>query len=358
MHNNNVLAVDIGRKYIKLVQGKTSQKGISVISCGMCPTPANSFVDGNISDRSDIVKSISELLASKKIKCGSVMFGIKGLDVITRHIEMPILPDKQLKQAVMLEMQQYLPMDPNEYVMDSKKLNRMDTREKRAYNVLLVAAPKKKINDYYYIADKLGLNINSIDIFANSTTRLFEQKDMFKGPISPKKCIAFVDIGYESSLVTLIEDSKLYFEREIGFGVRDIDNMLKKAYACSDEEVEALRRSNISINAYKNASDSKDPRIYFANNNARQLIDTFIDNIIKVFDFYTSSGFGRLISNLYISGGGSMINGLAEYIRTSANIETELYDAGMLKNVFNIDQELNNNIVLYLNCISLLLRKD
>lgn len=355
---NNVVAIDIGSKNIKLVQGRLTGRGASVTSFGMCVTPKNSFVNGKIVDKRDIIKAVSDLLTKCRVRARNVIFGIKGQDIITRHIGMPSIPDKQLKQAVMLDIKQYLPMDPNEYVIDSKRTGRVDAKDSKLNDVLLVAAPKEKINDYFFIADKLGLKIHAVDLFVNSTSRLFQQDVSLKNPGNVKKCIAYVDIGYESSIVILVEDGKLFFEREIGIGVKDIDVMLKNAYASSEEEIDSIRKNIISLGTNPSISGNEDPRSYYANTKAKEILDTISDNLIKVFDFYTSGGFGRSISNIYIGGGGSMLRGIADYIGTSLNTGTRVFDAEMLKNVYNIDEDLKNNQGLYLNCISLLLRKD
>lgn len=357
-NDKSILAVDIGSKYIKMVQGRVKGSNVSLVNYGICKSPYNTSIDQGMGDKRDIAKAVSDLIASRNIKCKNVVIGIKGQDIITRHIEMPILSDKQLKQAVKLEIQQYLSMDPNEYVIDSRKICKIETKEKKAYNVLLVAAPKKMINDYLFIADKLGLKIDAIDLFSNSIVRLFEAKDMSKNGAGTGKCIATIDIGYVSSIVTLIEDGKLFFERELAMGIKDIDVMLEKAFAASPEEIDSIRDRTINLNASEKDTDNADPRVYYANNNARQIVDRLIDNFIKIFDFYTSSGINKNISYVYLHGGGSKLKGIVDYIGSSINIETKAVNADIVSGVHNINDEIMENIELYTNCISLLLRKE
>jgi len=357
-YDNNILAIDIGSKYIKVIHGKVKGSGVSLINYGICETPKETYVDENMGNKRDIAKAISELLNSKNIKCKNVRMGIKGQDIITRHIEMPLLSDKQLKQAVKLDIQQYLSMDPNDYVIDSKKINKIETKEKKAYNVLLVAAPKRKIDNYFFIADKLGLKVEAIDLLSNSVVRFFDMKDINKVNNDMKKCTAMIDIGYESTLITIIEDGKLFFERELGSGIQDIDIMLRKAFGASIDEIEALRRDIVSLNNSEKDKDNADPRVYYANNNARGIMDNLIDNIIKVFDFYTSSGINKNINCVYLYGGGSKLNGIIDYIKSSINIETKIFNEEMISNIYNISNDMKKDMELYINCISLLLRKD
>jgi type IV pilus assembly protein PilM len=336
-----------------MVYGKTNKKGMSVIDYGVCGTPGNSFSDDNIVDKRSVINALTDMLSQKNIKSKNVMIGIKGSDIIMRHIEMPVMPAKQLRQAVKLEVQQYLPMDLNEYIIDSKVIGKVDTKEKKVLNVLLVAAPKRKIEDYMYIADKLGLKVKAIDLFSNSAVRFFENHDT-----ENKKTLCIVDIGYTSSTVNIIEKVKLFLEKEVEIGVKKIDDMLEKVFANTLENPETMREKTISLSLYDTNNSIDDPRYYYANNSARQIIDTLVDRIEKIFNFYYTSGINKRIDVIYIYGGGSKLSGIAEYIKNMINIETKLLDSNIMSNINNLDGDLKDRIEIYANCISLLLRKE
>lgn len=356
--NNELLAVDLGSRNIKVLHGRKKGNGIMIINHGECPSPCSVYSDSELLDRNEISKALGNLLEKRNIKCKNIIMGIKGQDVITRHIEMPLMSDKQLKQAVKLEIQQYLPMDPKEYVIDSKKICKIENGEKKAYNILLVAAPKKRIDDYINIVDKLGLKLKAIDLYASCPARFFETDKKVLPNEDNRRCISMIDIGYESSIVTLIENGRLFFEREVGIGVKEIDSMIKKIFPIPDKEVESIRNNHISLNMNFNNEDINDPRIYYANNNARVVMDDFMDRINKVFDFYISSGFNKTIDRIYLYGGGSKLDGIVDYIKGSINIDTLLVNDDILSNVYNADDDLKNRLVFYANCISLLMRKD
>lgn len=353
MFENNLLALDIGNRAIKVVYGRIGKKGVSILNHGICTTPANGFIDGSINDKGVIADSISNIISQNNIKAKKVIIGIKGTDIIMRHIEMPLMPIKQLRQAVKLEIQQYLPMDPNEYIIDSKIIDRLDTKEKKIYNVLLVAAPKKKIEDYMFIADRINLKVDAIDLFANSIVRIFEGREEYKD-----RSICIADLGYNSTTVTVLEHEKLFLEKEITSGLHDLDDMVGKIFADSIENNEALRQKIIRLSAFESTANTEDPRYYYANTSARQIIDKLVENIEKIINFYYSSGFNKRIDAIYIYGAGSRVNGIADYIRSVTNIEVYAIGPDMLQNVENMDDDIKQNIDLYTNCISLLLRRE
>lgn len=353
MFDNNILALDIGYKAIKVVDGKINKKGVSILSHGVCSTPDNAFTDGNINDKRVITDSISTLINQNNIKPKSIIMGIKGSDIIMRHIEMPLMPSKQLRQAVKLEVQQYLPMDPNEYIIDSKIIDKTDTKEKKTYNVLLVAAPKKKIEDYMFIADRLGIKVDAIDVFANSIVRIFENNNEFL-----KRSICTVDMGYSSTTVTIIENGKLFLEKEIASGINELDEMVGRVFTNTIESNESLRQKIIHLSAFESMANKDDPRFYYANNSARQIIDKLIDNVEKIINFYYSSGFNKKVDNIYIYGGGCRINGILDYFRSITNIETHGIVPELMHGVEKMNDDIRQNMDIFTNCISLLLRKE
>lgn len=350
--NNNILALDIGSRLIKTVYAKGGKRGISVLNAGICETPRGSFLDGSISDKSSIASAVRDMISSLNIKPKSVIIGIKGQDIIMRQIEMPPMPAKQLRQAVKLEIQQYLPMDPNEYIIDSKIIDKIDSKDKKAYNVLLVAAPKEKVNDYIYIAERLELKVLAVDLFANSVVRLFGDANDSGG-----KTFCVIDMGFSSSTVTIIESGKLFIEKEVDIGIGGIDAMLEKVFANTIENVGDVRKRIIRLNSFDMAG-SDDPRVYYANNSARQIIDKLIDNVEKIINFYFTSGLGKRIDCIYLYGGGSRLNGITDYMGTATNTDTRHLSWDMVGNVGNAGDDLKRNADLYANAISLLLRKE
>jgi type IV pilus assembly protein PilM len=83
-----------------------------------------------------------------------------------------------------------------------------------------------------------------------------------------------------------------------------------------------------------------------------------MDNIEKVANFYYSSGFNKRIDCIYLYGGGSRISGITEYVRATMNTETRQFTWEQINNVANPNDELKQNADLYVNAISLLLRKE
>jgi len=316
-YGNHMIALDFGTKCIKIIYGKKAGRGATIFEYGIYDVPEVLSCNKGIMEEDYISEILTDFLSMRKIKSKNISIGIKGHDIITRHLEMPIMNDKQLKQAVKYELQQYLTMDLSDYSVGSKKLSEAIYNGKRTMDVLLVAAPMKKINDYLNLAAKAGLRVKLIDIFANSITAFFKSNEKVI-----ENSLALLDIGFSSSSVILIEDSKLFFQKEINIGTKHILESCDDKFSLCREAV----------------------------------LNTLAEEILKILDFYTSRHPSKDINCLYLYGGGSNIHNIVDTIKNLINIETKLFDESLLENINNIDSGLKRNIHLYLNCISLLLR--
>lgn len=353
--NNSIISIDIGSKFIKAIDGYIKNNDIIIKNHGITNTHRSPYAGYNMEDKNDVANALAGLLKSMNVKTKYAVFGVRGSDIIVRHTEIPEMPEKQLKQAASIEIQQYLQMDKDQYVYDSIKIGKSNPEGKNLQNVLMVAVPKEKINFFFYIADKLKLEVRGIDLYASSIAKLFPAMTETEHEDS---CIAVMDIGYELSTIVLIENGRLFFEKDIGIGVKDIHATVAKAFAALPEKVEAIRGRTINLSAIDDSVSTADPRIYFANNSVRQVVDSLMDETAKVINFYLSEGFGKSISHIYLYGGGARIEGMLEYIMSFTGIETKIISTDIFPQINKVDQELKNNIDLYVNCISLLMRKD
>jgi type IV pilus assembly protein PilM len=354
--DSNAIAIDIGSRFIKVIYGKRTKTDISVLGFGICSTPGDAYENGNITGKRELISAVSGIIEKGDYNTKNAIIGMKGSDIIIRRIEMPEVPEKQFKQAASMEIQQYLPMDSNEYVIDSKMIGRKNAADKKMLDILLVAAPKRKVEEYLYIVDKLDLKVKSVDIFANSVVKFFEKDSEYvKGNYD---CIGMLDLGYRSSTITLIEQGKLFLEKEIDTGTRNINESIENTLGGRFDNIDKIQLKVLNLVAPKKDFGGMDPRIYECNVNAKKIIDNLMDEIVKVLNFYTSSGYNKNVGCIYLYGGGSRIAGIEEYINGSIGVETRLFGSESLEGIKNVNWKFKNNVQLYINCLSLLLRKE
>lgn len=197
--------------------------------------------DGNVRDKDSIVKLLNDYLDVNGRDVKNVSFVLRGSDIITRYIEVPILKNDALIEAVNFEFKQFIP-DIDDYYMNCEIVEKINTKEKKAYKILLVAATKEKINPIIEIAEEIGKELEVIDILSNSLARVLKSSDH----IASEESTGIFYFGADSSTLGIIEGNVLKFERNLPFGIKNIFNEVYEEAA-----VTALDSKQV-INVFEN----------------------------------------------------------------------------------------------------------
>lgn len=163
MFETDDLFVEIGSKDIRVLMG--NKKTIKFFDTII--TPEGSFKDDKIINVKLLTRIIKGFITSNGIRTQKISFAIGGQDVVIRHIEIPIMKKEGLDNAVNWEITQYLPSNGENHYVDFQIIEKINTKDKKVYKILVVAAPKDKIDAYADLASKLNLKLSSLDISSN-----------------------------------------------------------------------------------------------------------------------------------------------------------------------------------------------
>ncbi|MBZ9608718.1 type IV pilus assembly protein PilM [Clostridium estertheticum] len=342
MFEKDRIALDLGSTNMKIMIGNKKQvKLFETIK-----TSEGSIKDDKIVNLEEIKDSLGVFLKKNNIRTKEIAFTIHGQEVISRHIEMPIMDDRGIKTSLEWEMDQYLPRDISEYTIDYEIIEKIDTTEKKALRLLISAVPKEKINQLVKISRMLNLEIVAIDISSNCTRRVF--KDASKKSTSLEN-IGVIDIGSNNTNIIILDKGKLFIEREIPFG---INNILKEIIKKENiEHISAFEYLEKNINFIENKDDNElEGRIKALFNNVLLALE-------KIVTFFTIGKTKGNLDSIYLIGGGCVINGLSEYVSNYFNCSVYILDDAKSIGVKTIIPT-DCNIKHFIGTLGLLLRKE
>ena len=217
--------------------------------------------------------------------------------------------------VVRYEIQQYLPINLEDYILQVTILGEEEVNETKKLNVRVIAYPEKIARGYYNLLLKLDLkpyaldvNYNAVNKFINFTgiNSEFEYKS--------KDSVAFIDMGASFIDVNIYKDGQLDFTRIIKDCGNDIDEMLIQRSGIKASEVEKFKIKNINL------KEELDP----LNIQVREVVDEWIEKIEKIIQFYKNRNIGNEVNKIIIFGGSSKINGMEEYMTEKLGIKTKI----------------------------------
>lgn len=316
MFENKLIAIDIGNRTTKIVYGRASSKNIVINEYDIINTPDNCINDGIIINSDKLAKAINGSFKKNKISGGNLVLNVTGTRVITRDIQIPVSTDQEIEQILEFEAQQYFPVDLQSYTVDFKVLEKISTDEGDKLRVLIVAAPNKLVDEFIQLSKLLKRPLKAIDLPANCVLKMLSHNSAQN--IIDEGC-AVVDIGKDTSLVCILRNGTLKFNRILLNGSAEIDSSIAGRLNIEYEKAEALKISYKGLNeAQAEAAASAEDA------DMGDIIKNSVDNIIfdinRFIEFYNSTENKYRVKKIYIYGGGSKLKGISEYFSNNFNI--------------------------------------
>src|SRR6185437_2521819 len=162
---SNTFGLDIGTTSIKVVSLERENNTTIYTTSFKVPTPVQGLQSESPFDHQEMAQVVNKLVIDAKITTNNVAIALPENHAFTKVIEMPVISEKELGNAIYWEAEQYIPVPLDSVTLAWSKLRSFKTSNMpdEKMQVLLVAAPKELIKRYQTILDLAGLSIVSIE---------------------------------------------------------------------------------------------------------------------------------------------------------------------------------------------------
>ncbi|MDR3598291.1 type IV pilus assembly protein PilM [Clostridium sp.] len=310
-----VVAFDMGSSMIKIVEGMYYKKELTIYKYITVPTPKGAIIDGEIRKEEELYSKLTQALKENGIKSKDAICTTNSTLIINREILIPKVEDEEMDTVVRYEIQQYLPINLEDYILQVTILGEEEVGEIKKLNVRVIAYPEKIARGYYNLLQKLNLKPYVLDVNYNAVNKLINYTGINnKFEDNSKESVAFIDIGASFIDVNIYKDGQLDFTRIIKDGGNNIDEILQERSSMQVSEIESFKSKNMSLR------DEFDP----LNMQVKYAIDDWIEKIEKIIQFYKNRNVGNEVNKIIIFGGSSKISGLEDYMAEKLGIKTKI----------------------------------
>ncbi|MCX7046554.1 MAG: type IV pilus assembly protein PilM [Candidatus Sumerlaeota bacterium] len=233
------VGLDIGSSVVKAVQIRRSGTNIELEKVGIAPV----YPDGEKSG--DAVKAkveaIKRALADGQIKTKQAVTSVNGEAIIVRYLQLPNMPDDELRSALRFEAEEYIPFNLDECYLDSHILGRTtDEGGAQKVDVLLVATRKDMIHDHSDMVRQAGIQPVIVDLDAFAFYNCFEVNYHPTGT----ETIALVNIGAQITNINIYSEGASRFSRDISIAGDGVTTAIKNKLTTSFREAEETKLRN------------------------------------------------------------------------------------------------------------------
>jgi type IV pilus assembly protein PilM len=305
----SVVGLDIGSSQIKVVELTGYPKTTTILTVGIAPLLPDAIVDGEVMDREVVIDTIKTLFEKYSIQARDVVTSLSGRGVIVKKIKMDKMKKSEVTEQIRWEAEQYVPFDIDNVSLAFEIVN-PDTGGGQM-EVLLVAAKSEVVNSYVSLVKEIGLNPVVLDISPFAVQNVYE----YNYPVLPDKLVALVNIGAEITNISFIINNVNHFTRDIFSATNSCSQKIQREMGLNRAQAEQLIRGEAVEGVTPEDVDK-----YF-----QEFAEEVAVGIDKVIPFLP--GEKEKIDRIVLSGGGALIRGLVDYLKTRFDTEAMVINA-------------------------------
>ena len=312
------IGLDIGTSGVRAAQVGVAKAPMTLDGFGQYALARGAIQDGEIVDPGVVSEALGQLWKHARLKSKKVVVGVANQKVVVRPIDLPYMPEEELRGAIQYQVQEYIPIPVEDAVLDFQILDEYVTEgNERMMRVLLVAAQKDMIGNLMAAVEGAGLDPVAVDVTALALVRSLGSRGDGLGGSGAGEAI--IDIGGGITNVVVHEAGVTRFVRILLTGGHSITDSLASGLGISFEEAEGIKqRQGIAADSASAAS---------ATESAAQILEqrasAFVDEIRGTLDYYAAQADAIQISRVVLCGGGSKLTNLGTRLAEATRLSVE-----------------------------------
>ncbi|MBV9929157.1 MAG: type IV pilus assembly protein PilM [Acidobacteria bacterium] len=307
----NLVGLDIGSSSIKAVELSGKPGNLQLVSLGYENLEPDTIVDGQIMELNNVSNVISNIFREHQIKTERIAAAVSGHSVIVKNIVVPQMSEEELEESIEWHAEEHIPFDIADVSLDYQVTESMPD----ALHVLLAACKRDKIANLKQAIQLAGKQPAVIDVDAFALQNCYEVN--YQPPAN--LVVALLNVGASTMNINILRGVRSVFTRDVSVGGNQYTSLLQKELGLTYEQAEAVKRggeapSNLQPEDIDAALES--------------VSDMLALEISKTFDFYraTADDNDGSVQKILISGGGSKLRGLPEFLSNRFEMPVERLD--------------------------------
>jgi type IV pilus assembly protein PilM len=305
------IGVDIGSTAVRAAEVVPGDKPV-LVRAAQVPLPAGAVENAEVRQPDIVAEALKDLWSKGKFKARQVYLGVGNQRVIVREIALPWLPEKELRNSLAFQVQEFIPMSVDDAVLDYDPVGELEQEGRRLLRILLVAAQRGMVSALVAGATAAKLEAVGVDLTPFALVRavgLFEGLDL-----DVQGDEAVVDVGAHVTNICVHDRGLTRFVRILPSGGRDVTLAVARGLGVEDDVAERLKRGETIEGG---------PSLEDAQRLAIQRAGAFVDEIRSSLEFYTAQVPGAKIGRVVVTGGGSKLRGFLDVLQERIPVKVE-----------------------------------
>lgn len=317
-------ALDIGSNAIRIVQlTSTGQQGSWVLShFGYAPIDSHLTMANSEEARKKLGKIIVTALGQSGIRTKNVVIGLPSQKTFTTVIDVPTMPEAELRNSIKYQIDQYIPMSIDEAQIDWSLLGQ-SMHDPKMLEVILASTGKAYSEERLELIESIGLNVVAAEPDPIAMTRSLL-------PVGVQDARILIDMGENSTDVVIAFGDNPRLVRTIPTGLQ---TLVKAAAQNLNVQEDQARQFILKFGLSPDKLDGVVAHVL------ETTLESFMIELTKSTKFFQTRYPSVPIGGVVLSGFGVVIPLLNNYVNTKTGFNVELSNLWQRVNMSEQDRQ-------------------
>lgn len=316
-------ALDIGTNAVRVVQlAPAGSDGWNLVHFGYAPLDEKIAAASSPEAMRKLGEVIMTAVGQSGIKTKNVVIGLPSSKTFTTVIEVPVMPENELRNTIKYQVDQYIPMAVNEAKVDWALLG-TSLHDPKMQEVLIASTSNTYAEERLEFVESLGLNV-----IAAEPDPLAMIRSLLPSGVTDARLI--IDVGEQSTDLAITFGDAPRLVRTIPTGLK---SLIKAAVQNLNVQEDQARQFILKFGL---APDRLEGQVYRA---IEGTLDNFAVELIKSIKFFQTRYPNTPVGGIMLSGFGSVVPGFGEYVSGKTGIQSSLANPWQRVRVSQGDQQ-------------------
>lgn len=316
-------ALDIGTNAVRVVQlSPSGPDNWNLVHYGYAPVDEKTTISNSQESMRRLGEVIMTAVGQSGIKVKDVVMGMSSVKTFTTVIDVPNLPEPELRSTIKYQIDQYIPTSVDESKVDWALLGQ-SLHDPKQQEVLLASTAKSYAEERLEFIESLGFNV----IAAEPDPIAMVRSLLPTGAVDAK---LIIDVGEQSTDLAVTFGDAPRLVRTIPTGIK---SLVKACIQNLNVQEDQARQFILKFGL---APDKLEGQVFRA---VESTLDNFTSELIKSIKFFQTRYPNTPVAEILLSGFGAVIPQFGEYVTTKTSVKSSIANPWQKVRVAQSDQQ-------------------
>ena len=306
-----VLCLDLSDKSLKYMELKRKKGILSVNRFGLYGLENGIIEGGEIKQKDKLISFLKSI--REELKTEFIIASLPEEKVFLSRIKFPLMDEDKIKEALFLQLEEYIPLPGAEAIFDYDIINDLiDNKERTHLHLNLAAFPRSFVESYRDVFTGAGFIPAAFEMEAQAFARAVVPKE-------ETDSVMVIDFGRTRTTYAIVSGGKVQFATTIALAGEEIEKALIAHFKIDRSQVEKAKRE---VGLIKRKGNEKLFEALYP------MISVIKDEAAKQAAYWASHNEDdkkkEEIAKIFLCGGESTLAGLPEFLSYELKIKVEL----------------------------------